>query len=350
MLTSTPLQTVLSDLSAIDSAAKSIKAVLSTYPVGTAGLSTAQSMLTTLTSSSTSLRALIAAGTAPTPVAPAPTPVPVTPPPVTPVPSPSPPASGSYTPLVSDPFTSYKTTTALQAAISPTAGGTGTGTVLYQNGWLASLASIDPSVLYNGHPTLKLSMPGGKKDCPALWANLPSAQDIIWFRAKIRFSPGFTTTGTATGGNAFKLLAWGHDTYDGSGRLEIANTNQYQLYWNIQAKNIGILVGGGQYAFPGAITTEWTDGGWYDYILKIDRSHGTSGTAAVWMAKDGSTPVLKGSTPAETMQNGSAMPHIVSVGFAIEFNQVRAANQTQALWIGQWEVVSGTTSPNPYGL
>lgn len=341
----TPLTTVLTELTAIDSASAAIQSIAGTYPTGTAGLSTVEGYLAAINNASASLRALITAATPVTPVTP--TPVPVTPvPPVTPTPVP---VTGSYTPLLSDTFTSYKTTAALQAAISTAAGGTGTGVVMYQNGWLAPLASIDPSVLYNGHQTAKLSMPGGKKDCPALWANLPSAQDIIWFRTKIRFSPGFTTIGTATGGNAFKLLAWGHDTYDGSGRLEIANTTQYQLYWNIQAKNTGTLVGGGQYAIGGNITTEWTDGGWYDYIIKVDRSKGTSAQIAVWMAKDGSTPVLKTST-TETMKDGSALPHLVSVGFAIEFNQVRAANQTQAIWIGQWEVVSGTTSLSPYGL
>lgn len=345
MSLTTPTTTVLTQLTAIDAASATIQSVTGTYPSGTAGLSTVEGYLATINSASASLRALI---TAATPVAPVtPTPVPVTPvPPVTPTPVP---VTGSYTPLLSDTFTSYKSTAALQAAISTTAGGTGTGAVMYQNGWLASLASIDPSVLYAGHQTVKLSMPGGKKDCPALWANLPSAQDILWFRTKIRFSPGFTTTGTLSGGNAFKLLAWGHDTYDGSGRLEIANTNQYQLYWNIQAKNTGTLVGGGTYAIDGNITTEWTDGGWYDYIIKVDRSKGTSAQIAVWMAKDGSSPVLKAST-SETMANGSALPHIVSVGFAIEFNQVRTANQTQALWIGYWEAVNGTQYPNPYGL
>lgn len=343
MSSTNPSTAVLTQLTAIDAASAMIQTVTGTYPSGTAGLSTVEGYLAAINSASASLRALITAATPGTPVTPTPVPVqPVTPPP--------PPVTGSYTTLLSDTFTSYKTTAALQAAIATTAGGAGTGPILYQDGWLANLVSIDSSVSYLGHPTMKFSMPGGQKNCPALWADLPSAQDTIWFRTKIRFSSGFTTTGTATGGNAFKLLSWGHDTYDGSGRLEIANTNQYQLYWNIQAKNTGTLVGGGQYAFPGAITTEWSDGGWYDYILKIDRSQGTSGTAAVWMAKDGATPVLKGTTPLETMQNGSAMPHIVSVGFAIEFNQVRAASQTQAIWVGQWEVVNGTIYPDPYGL
>lgn len=341
MSTSSPLTTVLANLTAIDTATAAIQSVVGTYPSNTTGLSTVEGYLATINSTNAALRALVMAVPT-TPVTPIPVPVI----PVTPTP---PPVTGGSPSLLSDTFTQYQTTAALQAAISTTAGGTGTGTILYQNGWLASLASIDSTVLYNGHQTLKLSMPGGKKDCPALWANLPSAQDIIWFRAKVRFSPGFTTTGTISGGNAFKLLAWGHDTYDGSGRLEIANTTQYQLYWNIQAKNTGTLIGGGQYAIGGHITSEWSDGGWYDYIIKVDRSKGTLASIAAWMAKDGAPPSSVMST-TEAMLNGSQLPHIVSVGFAIEFNQVRAANQSQALWIGHWEVVSGSQYPNPYNL
>jgi hypothetical protein len=29
---------------------------------------------------------------------------------------------------------------------------------------------------------------------------------------------------------------------------------------------------------------------------------------------------------------------------------VRAPNQTQALWWGEWEVVDGTQHPNPFGV
>lgn len=341
--TPNPSTTVLAALTSIDTAVASLQTVMAGYPSTTAGLSNVHALVSAISTASTSLRSLVTTAGTPSPVTPAPV-VPVTP--VSPPPAP---VAGSYTPLVSDTFVNYPTTADLQGAIATLAGGTGTGPVIYQSGALASLISLDPSVSYNGHPTMKFSMPGGQKNCPSLWANLPSAQDIIWFRTKIRFSPGFTTTGTTSGGNAFKLLAWGHDTYDGSGRLEIANTTQYQLYWNIQAKNTGTLVGGGQYAIDGNITSEWTDGGWYDYIIKVDRSKGTVASIAVWMAKDGSAPVSKAST-TEAMLNGSAMPHVVSVGFAIEFNQVRAANQTQAIWIGQWEVVSGSTYPDPYGL
>jgi hypothetical protein len=172
----------------------------------------------------------------------------------------------------------------------------------------------------------------------------------MWFRTKIRFSPGFTTTGTLTNSaNAYKLLGWGWNTYDGSGRLEITNTNQYDFYWNIQSTTTGSLVGGGQHNSPGYITTEWSDGGWYDYIVECDFSNSANGVCRVWMARDGQTPVLKATTTG-SMNNGQALPGINRVALGLNFNQTRAANQTQALWYGQWEVVDGVQHPDPYGL
>jgi hypothetical protein len=230
--------------------------------------------------------------------------------------------------------------------------------VLYNDGYNGQLASIDPTVLYNGHQTLKYTQPGGVSTTPALWVHFPNGKVLtkMWFRSKIRFSPGFTTTGTLgnsaadpNGENAYKLLGWGWDTYDASGRVEITNTNQYDFYWNIQSKSNGSLVGGGQHQSPGSITTEWTDGGWYDYIIECDFSQGTNGVSRVWMSKDGQTPVLKATTTG-SMTNGSALPNIEWIALGLNFNQQRAANQNQALWYGQWEVIDGVQHPDPYGL
>ena len=172
----------------------------------------------------------------------------------------------------------------------------------------------------------------------------------MWFRAKVRFSPGFTTTGTLTSSaNAYKLLGWGWNMYDGSGRLEISNTNQYQLYWNVQSKSSGAVIGGGVYGIGGNITTEWSDGGWYDYIIEVDYSQGTSGVARIWMAENGGTPVLR-ATSASTMQGGATLPPINQVMLGMNFNQVRAENQSQSVWFGQWEVIDGSQYANPYGV
>ena len=248
-----------------------------------------------------------------------------------------------------DDFTEYSSTQALLARISTNVGGTASPTTaLYNDGGNASLASIDNTVTYNGHPTMKYTQPGGVSTTPELWVDF-AARKHIWFRTKIRFNQGFTTTGTlSNSANAYKLLGFAFDTYDGSGRLEITNTNQYQLYWNAQSKSTGALVGGGVFGLGGNITTEWSDGGWYDYILEVDFSQ-SSGIARIWMAPDGQTPVLR-ATSNGTMQSGLPLPSLTGIMLGMNFNQVRASTQSQAVWWGQWEVIDGTQHPNPFGV
>lgn len=349
MTSLTPLQTVLAQLTAIDTASAAIQTVVGTYPANTAGLTSVETILASINASTASLREMVA-GTG------TPTPTPVTPSPIVPTPtpvSPTPTGSGlSSLRVTGDDFTQYKTTAALLTNITNGAGGTGTSqTALYNDGANATLASIDESVLYNGHHTLKYAQPGGEANTPELWVNFKNGQtlQVLWYRVKLRFSPGWTTSGTLTNSaNAYKLLGFGWDTYDGSSRLEITNTNQYQIGWTTQSKSGGATTGGGNTAVLGNITTEWQDGGWYDYIIKADFSKSPA-SASVWMAKDGQTPVLKG-TASGTMVNGLPLPHLTGVMLGLNFNQVRAASQSQSLWYGQWEVIDGVKNSNPYGL
>ncbi|HXC24325.1 MAG TPA: Ig-like domain-containing protein [Gemmatimonadaceae bacterium] len=253
--------------------------------------------------------------------------------------------------MLSDDFSEYANTAAFLAKVSSNIGGTASpSSARYTDGANANLAAIDNTVLYNGHPTLKYNQPGGMANSPELWVGFSPTLTHIWFRTKIRFSPGFTTTGTLTNSaNAYKLLGWGWNNYYGSGRLEISNTTQYQLYWTALAESNSATVGGGTTGIAGNITTEWSDGGWYDYIIEVDYSQGPTGTARVWMAKDGQTPVLQ-TTSSGTMQGGAPLPTLNQIMLGMNFNQTRAASQTQALWYGQWELIDGSQHADPYGL
>lgn len=262
-----------------------------------------------------------------------------------------PPSSSSYTTVRADSFAQYKSTAAFLGVVSTSVGGTASpSTAIYNDGGYASLAAIDNTVLYHGHATLKYNQPAGSANTPELWVNFTPTLTHLWFRAKIRFGPGFTTTGTSGSGvaNAYKLLGWAFSNYDGSGRIEITNTNQYQAYWNAQSKSGGKLVGGGVFGQGGAITAEWSDGKWYDYIIDADFSKSPA-VARLWIAPDGQTPILR-ATSSGTMQGGAALPLLSGVMLGLNFNQVRAASQTQALWYGQWEVVDGSKYPHPFGL
>jgi hypothetical protein len=52
------------------------------------------------------------------------------------------------------------------------------------------------------------------------------------------------------------------------------------------------------------------------------------------------------------MKDGSLMPPLSTITIGLNFNQVRAPNQSQAIWWGEWEVVDGSVSahPNPFGV
>jgi hypothetical protein len=251
--------------------------------------------------------------------------------------------------LVSDDFTKYSSTAdLLHNVTSNISGGTGdVHTSLYIDGVAAYLVELDstPEARYHGHATMKYNEPGGTGATPQLHVYFPSTTHI-WYRVKVRFSHGFTTTGTLTNSsNAYKLLSWGWSG-DGSGRVEITNTTEYELYETVQSG--GSVTGGGAFLTAGGITSEWTDEEWYDYIVEVDHTQPT-GVIRLWRAKDGQTPVYQGQMP-ETMMNGSAMPALTNIGVGLNFNQVRAPGQSQAIWWGEWEVVDGTKHPDPFGV
>jgi hypothetical protein len=282
----------------------------------------------------------------PTPTKP-PVDTPVTPP-TTPTTPPTNPGSGlSGKAFVYDDFRSYSGTSALLANISTVAGGTGGSGSLYRDGYNAKLAEIDKSVLYNGHQTVKYNQPGGTSASPGLWVSFPSGKRLtkMWFRVKVRFSPGYTTSGVTSGSaKAYKLLGWAWAGADGRATLEITNTNQYVFDWSVTGSASGPYT----YKSDPKISTEWSDGQWYDYIICYEQTSSTTIRQRWWLAKDGQTPQLKADIKA-TMRSGT-VPPVNRVMLGLNFNQTRASGQNQALWIGQWEVVDGNEHSNPFGL
>lgn len=259
------------------------------------------------------------------------------------------PGSGSYRTIAADSM-EYASTAALRARISTNVGGTGTGKVLYTDGPNAGLATVDPAVQYHGHATMAYTQAAGSGLIPELWANIPPTKHL-WARAVIRYSPGWSTVGSGSGANAYKLLGWSYQGYYGSGRVEITNTNQYDFYWGIIDRTTNATVGGGEqtHVSPGVITTEWTDAGWYVYVIEIDQS-GTTGVTRVYMGRDGTTPTLR-ATNTGTMTNGGPLPPVAVFMLGLNFNQsLRAGREAQSLHYGMWEVVDGGQYPNPFGV
>jgi len=250
-----------------------------------------------------------------------------------------------------DDFTKYQSTSDLLANISTIAGGPGDyHTVLYSDGHNANLVQLDQTVLYDGHATMKYNQPGGTDATPGLWPWFPNGKTLgtMWLRAKIRMSPGFTTTGVLTNSaNAYKLLGfgWGNNL-NGRGGVAVTNTTQYQVYWQANTST-GTPTTGMDFAIGGNVASEWSDGGWYDYILEYHITSPTTAVTRFWMAKDGQAPVLRATSTSSAVA-GYTLPRVGSVQLGLNFNQVRAPNQTQAVWYGQWEVVDGDQHADPF--
>jgi hypothetical protein len=248
---------------------------------------------------------------------------------VTAAPPPPPPGSGPRTDIAYkyDTFDGYSSDADFKSNYGP--GNT------YSTNWMWQYLSIDQSVLYNGHKTLKSNFPSNSSSLGNITVDVPGFSNM-WYRVKLRFSPGFTTRGSLTASaNSLKLLAWGWTSGDGRGDLEITNTTEYQLHWNVPGNPFGD-------ASAGSVSQEWTDGGWYDYIINFEKTSGGARTR-FWFARDGSTPVLK----ATVNGSGSALS-VGSVSVPHYFNQNRTA--AEAIWIGQWEIIDGSKNPNPFGL
>lgn len=240
----------------------------------------------------------------------------------------------------------YKTTAELRARISANVGGTGTGNVIYTDGPNAGLAVVDTVVKYNGHNTIGYLQPAGKNGIPEMWVGIQPLKHV-WVRLKIRYSPGWTTRGTLTNSsNAYKMFGWGFAGYDGSGRIEITNTTQYQFYFGVIDRSNAVIVPQ-IFTFPGNITDEWTKGEWNDYVIDLDHSRADTVVDRLWMAKDGQTPVLK-ATLKSAVAAGKAMPLVNAINLGMNFNQQRDGLPAQQLNYGQWEVVDGSLYSNPF--
>lgn len=272
-----------------------------------------------------------------------------------------PPVTGSYVAVFKEDFTEDKSTADFLTHVSKNIGGTGTSTLLFTDGANPTLASIDETVQYNGHHTLKYNQPNSVPNTPELWSGITPLSHA-WARAHIRWTPGWTTTGTGqtygdggklvTSSAAYKALGWNYHGVDGSGRIEITNGTQYQDYWSMNNKDGTKASNGCNSADLGqkttVVTTEWTDGLWYTYIVEIDNTQPT-GIARFYMAKGNATPTLKLTCPA-TMLAGGLVPPIDAFNWGMNYNQVRKPDQTQSLNYGDMEIVDGSKYANPYAV
>ncbi len=182
-----------------------------------------------------------------------------------------------------------------------------------------------------------------------MWVGFPNGKTLtnMWFRAVIRFSPGFTTLGTTpNSANAYKLLGWSWAGANGRGGLGFTNTDAYTFTWGVESLQ-GTSLGFTEPTGFRKVTTEWSDGAWYDYVIHYQQISATTTRTSFYLGRNNSTPQLV-YTMDGAINPGSAIPPVNGVMLGLNFNSTRITSQ--ALWYGQWEVVDGAQYSNPFNL
>lgn len=262
-----------------------------------------------------------------------------------------PPAGGGSgappgTPVASEDFTGYTSTSGFLASSK------------YSSGEFISsnLFSLDESVFFNGHHVLKYTLPASTNAAPAFTVLLASPLAHVWTHEVRRYVVGFDTQGNGIGGAAYKVEGGGWDGgYIGRPAFEIANRYQYQTWLDIRTPG-GVAMGAeSNSALQGygskLITDEWTSGAWYHYVLHFERTSATTAILTSYKWKDGdAVPTGVIWTQNTYSANSGTLPLWERFRFGDNYNQVRLSSQNLSMWLAQWEIYDGATNPDPFGL
>ena len=190
---------------------------------------------------------------------------------------------------------------------------------------------------------------------PKLARTLPQALDRVWFRFRVKFAPGFTTAGPYPVGhaNSYKLAFWTWEGFGGRGQIEFSNTTQYII-------GLGVNSGGTYFRYNetplpgslswGSVTTEWTDGEWWEYVVYYEKTGATSARNHLWRRRLTNGGVIANNpfTYWAVEISGSTTPRVRAVDLGPIKNKSNPT--TMHLYWGPWEVVDGSAYPNPFGM
>ncbi|HET7233943.1 MAG TPA: hypothetical protein VFJ16_28285 [Longimicrobium sp.] len=244
----------------------------------------------------------------------------------------APPAAGSYTRVVGDDWKGYASSSALLSA-GYFSGGTSSNVALVSDATFGQVARV--------------TQPAGSTAMPALRKSFAAPIDRMWFRFRVRWSPGWTTAGSGTNAAEWSMARWTWSGYGGAGSLDFQNTREYANNWS--AKNASnqyiqytesLLPGSAAF---GTTSTEWTGGGWWEYVVYWEKTGATTARQHYWMRPLGGSFRYYGFT-----ENGAATPQAAAI--QLGGNTTRAPTATQYVDWGPWEVVDGSRYANPFGM
>lgn len=180
--------------------------------------------------------------------------------------------------------------------------------------------------------------------------------DRAWYRWRMKFSPGFTTTGPhpPTYANSYKIAFWLWEGYDGRGELEFSNTDEYMPFWNVKDPQGPYLEYRKRHLTSaqefGRVSTEWQDGEWYEFVILYEKTGPTAARNHWWRRRltSGGRVAPGGWTYVGVELTGSPTPRMR--GIVLGGNRNRTAATTMYVHWGPWEVVDATRHPNPWDM
>ena len=197
---------------------------------------------------------------------------------------------------------------------------------------------------------------GGPGSAPRMMTRLPVPLEKVWFRWRIKFTPGWTTVGPEPRGhaNSYKMAFWLWDGHEGRGQVELSNTRQYILGFGVKKPGRDYLryqetpLPGSQ-SF-GHVTSEWSDGQWYEFIIYYEKTGPSSARQHWWrrrltdQGRLADLPFIYHGIEA----NGDTTPKVRAVELGANKNKNNV--ETMFLSWGPWEVVDGSKYPDPFNL
>ncbi|HET7233939.1 MAG TPA: hypothetical protein VFJ16_28265 [Longimicrobium sp.] len=206
---------------------------------------------------------------------------------------------------------------------------------------------------------LRITFPrntGSPGSSPRMARRLPHALDDLWLRWKMRYQPGWTTDGPDPAGsaNSYKIAFLTWEGAGGRAEIELSNGTDY-------ITGVGVQDGAGRYAaygevlLPGAdanfgrVTTEWSDGQWWEFVIHYRRDD--RGAVVQYWRRRFTTGGRAGPGPWTyhgVRMRGPPGPRAAKVELGANKNKNNP--QTMYLFWGPWEVVDGARYPDPFGV
>jgi len=258
-------------------------------------------------------------------------------------------ASGAYTPVAYEDFTSYANTAALVSAVT-------NGSSLYSSDDIdGNLVELDTTVTFEGHPTMRYNLPGGGASPPQVTGLFPATLNC-WVRVRIRFGPGFTTNadptnsipGNSTQSKAYKLLFLAYSSASGRSGIEFTNTDDYVSYLGttISSTNYGASA---TPTWVKATRGEWSSGEWFDYIMYQEATP-TTARFRWWIKQTNSASAPTLIQDTGTYASPITWPSATKLLLGRNYNRTRLGSESFYMNWGSWEIVDGSIYSDPFGV